>query len=155
MNKTPLPRRASRYAAAVAAAGLLTAPLLLATTGSAAGDQETPAERCQRQTAEYNAAMETAWRAAHPGKEPTGTEWPPYICRDIPTPTPPPGPPPGGGGGGGHPAPERTHHYQGFDRPDGQYRQDMALGGPRTGLAERMGTGEPTDPTRPSAGDTA
>lgn len=155
MNKTHLPRRASRYAAAVAAAGLLTAPLLLATTGSAAGDQETPAERCQRQTAEYNAAMETAWRAAHPGKEPTGTEWPPYICRDIPTPTSPPGPPPGGGGGGGHPAPERTHHYQGFDRPDGQYRQDMALGGPRTGLAERMGTGEPTDPTRPSAGDTA
>ncbi|MGP9761248.1 hypothetical protein [Corynebacterium sp. AOP12-C2-36] len=147
--------RIRRYAVSLAAAGLLSAPLVLASTGSALADQETPAERCQRQTAEYNTAMETAWRAAHPGKEPTGNEWPPYICRDIPTPTLPPGPPPGGGNGGGEPAPERTHQYEGFDRPDGEYRQDMALGTPRTGLADRMGTGEPTDTTRPSAGDTA
>ncbi|MGP9760972.1 hypothetical protein [Corynebacterium sp. AOP12-C2-36] len=144
--------RLRRYAASLAAAGLLSTPLLLATTGSAAA--ETPAERCQRQTAEYNTAMDTAWRAAHPGQQPTGNEWPPFVCREIPTPTPPPG----GGNGGSQPAPERTHQYEGFDRPDSEYQQDMDLGGlgePRTGLAERMGTGEPTDTTRPSAGDTA
>lgn len=176
MNKTHLSRRASRYAATLAAAGLITAPLLLATTGSAAGDQETPAERCQRQTAEYNAGMEAAWRAAHPGEEPSGTEWPPFICHDIPTPSVstlphlPPGLPTGDGNGNGNgtgsgtgdgntggtePAPERTHRYEGFDRPDSQYQQDMALGAPRTGLAERMNTDEPTDTTRPSSGDTA
>ncbi|WP_312977102.1 hypothetical protein [Corynebacterium sp.] len=165
MNKTPLLRRVSRYAATVAAAGLITAPLRLATTGSAAGDPETPAERCQRQTAEYNAAMDTAWRAAHPGQEPTGNEWPPFVCHDIPTPSVstlphlptdlPPGDGGGNGGTGGEPAPERTHHYEGFDRPDSEYRQDMGLGAPRTGLSDRMGTGEPTDTTRPSAGDTA
>lgn len=176
MNKTHLSRRASRYAATLAAAGLITAPLLLATTGSAAGDQETPAERCQRQTAEYNAGMEAAWRAAHPGEEPSGTEWPPFICHDIPTPSVstlphlPPGLPTGDGNGNGNgtgsgtgdgntggtePAPERTHRYEGFDRPDSQYQQDMALGAPRTGLAERMDTDEPTDTTRPSSGDTA
>ncbi|AHW62543.1 Putative secreted protein [Corynebacterium glyciniphilum AJ 3170] len=155
MKKTHLPRRVYRYAASLATAGLITAPLVLASTGSALADQETPAERCQRQTAEYNAAMETAWRAAHPGKEPTGNEWPPYICRDIPTPTLPPGPPPGGGNGGSQPAPERTHQYEGFDRPDSEYQQDMALGAPRTGLAERMGTAEPTDTTGASAGNTA
>ena len=163
--KNRLPLRAYRYAATVAAAGLLTAPLLLATTGSAAGDPETPAQRCQRQTAEYNAAMDTAWRAAHPGQEPTGNEWPPFVCHDIPTPSVstlphlptdlPPGDGGGNGGTGGEPAPERTHHYEGFDRPDSEYRQDMGLGAPRTGLAERMGTGEPTDTTGPSAGDTA
>jgi hypothetical protein len=163
----PSQSRLRRYVAGLAATGLLSTPLLLATTGSAVADQETPAERCQRQTAEYNAAMDAAWRAAHPGQEPTGNEWPPFVCHDIPTPTLPPGPPPSGGdggdgaGGAGDPAPGRTHHYQGFDRPEGQYRQDMDLGGlgsPRTGLAERMGAGGPgaaTDTTRPSAGDTA
>lgn len=148
----PSQSRLRRYAAGLAAAGLLSTPLLFTATGSAAA--ETPAERCQRQTAEYNAAMDTAWRAAHPGQEPTGNEWPPFVCHDIPTPTPPPG----GGNGGAHPAPERTHQYEGFDRPDSEYQQDMdlgGLGGPRTGLSERMGTSEPTDPTRPSAGDTA
>jgi hypothetical protein len=153
----PSQSRLRRYVAGLAATGLLSTPLLLATTGSAVADQETPAERCQRQTAEYNAAMDAAWRAAHPGQEPTGNEWPPFVCHDIPTPTLPPG----GGNGGAQPAPERTHQYEGFDRPDSEYQQDMDLGGlgsPRTGLAERMGAGGPgaaTDTTRPSAGDTA
>ncbi|MCJ7857114.1 hypothetical protein MUN33_00020, partial [Corynebacterium sp. LD5P10] len=164
----PSQSRLRRYAAGLAAAGLLSTPLLFTATGSAVADQETPAERCQRQTAEYNAAMETAWRAAHPGQEPTGNEWPPFACHDIPTPTLPPGPPPGGGdngngaGGAGESGAGRTHHYQGFDQPEGQYRQDMDLGGPRTGLADRMDqrrdTSEPgtaTDTTGPSAGDTA
>jgi hypothetical protein len=148
----PSQSRLRRYAAGLAAAGLLSTPLLLASTGSAAA--ETPEQRCQRQTAEYNTAMDTAWRAAHPGQQPTGNEWPPFVCRDIPTPTPPPG----GGNGGSQPAPERTHQYEGFDRPDSEYQQDMnlgGLGGPRTGLSERMGTAEPTDTTGPSASDTA
>jgi hypothetical protein len=160
----PSQSRLRRYAAGLAAAGLLSTPLLFTATGSAVADQETPAERCQRQTAEYNAAMETAWRAAHPGQEPTGNEWPPFVCHDIPTPTLPPGPPPGGGdngngaGGAGESGAGRTHQYEGFNRPDSEYQQDMdlgGLGGPRTGLSERMGASEPTDPTRPSAGDTA
>ncbi|MGP9761267.1 hypothetical protein, partial [Corynebacterium sp. AOP12-C2-36] len=118
---------------------------------------ETPAERCQRQTAEYNAAMDAAWRAAHPGQEPTGNEWPPFVCHDIPTPTPPPG----GGNGGAQPAPERTHQYEGFDRPDSEYQQDMdlgGLGGPRTGLADRMNSrGDDTAGAggAPRASDTA
>ena len=157
----PSQSRLRRDAAGLAAAGLLSTPLLVTATGSAVADQETPAERCQRQTAEYNAAMDAAWRAAHPGQEPTGNEWPPFVCHDIPTPTLPPG----GGNGGAQPAPERTHQYEGFDRPDSEYQQDMdlgGLGGPRTGLADRMDqrrdTSEPgtaTDTTGPSAGDTA
>jgi hypothetical protein len=75
------------------------------------------------------------------------------VCQDIPTPeVPVPGT--GDGPSGDTSGVQRDHHYEGFDSDPGEYAQDMSVGGPRTGLADRtVDTG--TDTTNPSAGDTA
>lgn len=157
----PPARRARRgvslVAAGIAIAGLSVTPVLLTTTvGTASAQQETPEQRCARQTAEYNQAMDTAWRAAHPGQTPPAGAWPAFVCQEIPQ------PPAGGGGttgggatGGGSDSgvPGRDHQYEGFGNPDSQYQQDMEVGAPRTGLADRTGSADPT--TAPRAADTA
>ncbi|OLT50251.1 hypothetical protein BJF89_09985 [Corynebacterium sp. CNJ-954] len=157
-----------RWGAGVAAAVLITAPIWagpFSTTGTTgtgstgggvvgvASAQETPEQRCQRDTAAYNQAMDTAWRAAHPGEEPGPGAWPPYVCQDGPTPPPLPGGGNGGDNNGGDGSPGRDHQYEGFDRGPSQYQQDMdlgPLGSPRTGLAERMNT--PGDTTAATDG---
>lgn len=109
---------------------------------AAAQSQETPAQRCARQTAEYNQAQEALWRASHPGQQLDGQPWPPYVCADVPSPSVPVSP---GGGSGATPGtgqvPGRTHRWDGFGGDQGQYADDMRLGdlgSPHTGLADRM-----------------
>lgn len=109
---------------------------------AAAQSQETPAQRCARQTAEYNQAQEALWRASHPGQQLVGQPWPPYVCADVPSPSVPVSP---GGGSGATPGtgqvPGRTHRWDGFGGDQGQYADDMRLGdlgSPHTGLADRM-----------------
>lgn len=91
---------------------------------------ETPAERCARQTAEWNTTQEQLWLAAHPGQTPGPNAWPPYVCVDVPTPEAPvPAVPPIGGGSVtiGNP-PGREHQWDIRDDEPSEYRQDMELG---------------------------
>jgi hypothetical protein len=145
----------SRLSVWLAGAGVASLLALTVAPGliTTAAAEETGEQRCARQTAEYNAAMDSAWRAAHPGQTPPAGAWPPFVCQDIPTPeVPVPGT--GGGTSGDSTGAQRDHHYEGFDSDPGEYAQDMSVGGPRTGLADRsVDTG--TDTTNPSAGDTA
>ena len=116
---------------------------------------ETPAERCARQTAEWNASMEAAWRAAHPGEEPGPGAWPPYVCVDVPTPDVPVPPVPPVGGGSvtiGNP-PGREHQWDIRGDEPSEYREDMELGSARDHrAAPRDGA---TGTTGARAGDSA
>lgn len=112
--------------------GVLTAP---ETSAQEAPEwvTETPEQRCARQTAEWDASMEAAWRAAHPGQEPGPGAWPPYICVDVPTPDVPVPPVPPVGGGSvtvGNP-PGREHQWDIRGDEPSEYRQDMRLGSAR------------------------
>lgn len=71
------------------ATGLAGAALMFTATGTLALAfaptiaAETPAERCERETAQWNAAYETAWRAANPGTPgPPPPNPAPYVCVD-------------------------------------------------------------------------
>jgi hypothetical protein len=116
---------------------------------------ETPEQRCARQTAEWDASMEAAWRAAHPGQEPGPGAWPPYICVDVPTPDVPVPPVPPVGGGSvtvGNP-PGREHQWDIRGDEPSEYRQDMRLGSARDHrTAPQAGT---TATSGPRAGDSA
>ena len=95
-----------------------TLPVLAATVGLIllphgvlhAHAEETPEERCQRETQAYNDAWKRQWSQSHPDAVAAGQAPPPppvpYRCYGTPsiTPTPIPAPPPGGTNGAGGPA---------------------------------------------------
>ncbi|MCU1647994.1 MAG: hypothetical protein JWN03_8269 [Nocardia sp.] len=59
-----------------------TTAVLVVNTGTAAG-QETPAQRCARETSAYNSAWESTWRASNPGNPGPPPPPPvPYVCVD-------------------------------------------------------------------------
>ncbi|MET9202096.1 hypothetical protein [Gordonia sp. NPDC003585] len=63
---------------------------VVALSNSTTAAAETPAERCAREIAAYNAAWKQAWAAAHPGKtvNDAPTPNPPYVCHDPQSTTP-------------------------------------------------------------------
>lgn len=80
-----------RWAYCLVAAGAM---VVLSPWASVAG-AETPAERCARETAQYDAAMLAAWQSANPGMTvPSPRPWPPYVCRAVPSTTYTPEPTP-------------------------------------------------------------
>lgn len=83
MNRTHL---AAAAAVLAVAAGTLT--IVTSTSTSSA---ETPAERCERETNDYNRNWENIWRTTHPGDPGPPPPPPvPYQCHDPgPDPTPP------------------------------------------------------------------
>ncbi|APA94281.1 hypothetical protein [Nocardia seriolae] len=133
---------------------------------------ETPAERCARETATYNAAWESSWRAANPGNPAPPPPPVPYVCADPGTPpttttTPPPTAPgllptqaPGGGvqGNAGN-APGRLSDGDGTDivpGPTTAAPQPQAPPGGRAPAQGRpqdvAGPVEPQDPSCPAGG---
>lgn len=92
---SPRPQRRGRTVAAITTVlSTVTAATLLA-LNAAPATGETPEERCQRETAAYNAAWESTWRASHP-TDPGPPPPPPvpYTCHDPATPTTTTTPPP-------------------------------------------------------------
>lgn len=128
----------------------------------AAGAEETPEQRCARETRTYNEAMEASWRALHPGETPTGNEWPPYICIGGPeasaAPVPQEEPARVHRWDEGEPIHSREHRWEGFGVGEDRagYREDMRLGPLGAGGAapgageERPGLG-PREPAVDSA----
>lgn len=140
-----------RYGRGLMAAGVLAWWCGL---GAPVVQAETPAQRCERETAQWNATQETLWRAVHPGQEPGPGAWPPYVCVGGPSVPdggtqgnqPEAGTPPvvgdqpsGSQEESGHqrthrwddssPPPGRVHHYEGFGPRESPYSQDMQLDG--------------------------
>lgn len=109
--------------------------------------EETPEQRCQRETQQYNQAQAAAWQATHPGQAvPTPPPWPPYVC--VGGPQIDAGAPAGGG------AETRPDRWDGQpitgNRPQGWSDTGVGVGAPRTGIART-----PADPTAPSALESA
>ena len=109
--------------------------------------EETPEQRCQRETQQYNQAQAAAWQATHPGQAvPTPPPWPPYVC--VGGPQIDAGAPAGGG------ADTRPDRWDGQsiagNRPQGWSDTGVGVGAPRTGIART-----PADPTAPSALESA
>lgn len=140
------PNRWRRARAAILAA-LATTALI---AGGAPASAETPEQRCQRETATYNAAQESAWRATHPGQQvPNPAPWPPYICVGGPD----GGDAGAGGGTGGGGMGDRPDRWG--DEPiagggTGISENGQEVGGPRTGIDRSA-----SDPYAPGALDSA
>lgn len=91
--------------------------------------------RCEREKAAREAWWEDTYRRTHPGHVgPIPPNPVPYVCGPVPDDPPavPSGPEEGDD------APTRVHRYEGFDTQVNPYEQDMQVGSPRRGLAERV-----------------
>ena len=113
--------------------------------------QETPEQRCQRETDQYNQAQSAAWQATHPDQTvPTPPPWPPYVCVGGPQADPPTGTAPGGAAGTN----QRPDRWGGQsivgNQPSGWSDNGVDVGAPRTGIART-----PADPAAPSALESA
>lgn len=112
---------------------------------------ETPEQRCQRETEQYNQTQQSLWAATHPGQQiPTPPPWPPYVCVGGPQVTPPTTT----GGGSGAAGDGRPHRWDGQsiagNRQPGWSDTGVDIGSPRTGIART-----PADPAAPSALESA
>ncbi|APB00931.1 hypothetical protein NS506_06900 [Nocardia seriolae] len=81
-------RRAREKIAATSTIILAAVAAILFAVNAGTATGETPEERCQRETAAYNSAWESTWRASHPGDSGPPPPPPvPYVCHDPGTPT--------------------------------------------------------------------
>lgn len=77
-RRTTIKRTIGAVSLAAAASSLAAVAII----GIGSADAETPAERCKRETSQYNDAWKQAWVAAHPGKtvDDAPNPNPPYRC---------------------------------------------------------------------------
>ncbi|WP_157575187.1 hypothetical protein [Nocardia yamanashiensis] len=155
--------RPGRWTAAATSAAVLAVTAITVFAGQAAG-QETPEQRCRRETAAYNSAWESTWRASNPGNPgPPPAPPVPYVCVDpgtqpSTTTTPPPTAPglmptqaPGGGvqGQAGN-APGRLPQGNGTDIVPGP---EIAAPSTNAAVAPIEPSPEPTPPSVPDTSE--